>query len=72
MNSLEFVNENFKYIIYDTYFAVGNKMNIGIEIINLKSNKITNIRGILKTRKGTLIDFRNNKLVEVREDFFEQ
>lgn len=72
MNSLEFVNENFKYVIYDTYFAVDNKMNIGIEIINLKSNKVTNIKGILKTRKGTLIDFRDNKLVEVREDFFEQ
>ncbi len=64
--------QNFKYVIYDTYFAVGNKINIGIEIINLKSDKVTNIKGILKTRKGTLVDFRYNKLVEIEEDFFKQ
>lgn len=70
MNSLEFINENFKYVIYDTYYAVGNKQNIGIEITNLKLDKITIIGGILKTRKGTLTDFRDNKLVEIKENFF--
>lgn len=70
-NYLYFINENFKYVIYDTYFSRDGKQNIGIKIIDLKSNKRIDIKGIIKTRKGMLIDFRDNKLLEIGEELFE-
>jgi hypothetical protein len=71
LNYLSFVNEKFKYVIYDTYYARGNNQNVGIKIIDLKSNKVTNIKGLVKTRKGTLVDFRDNELVETGEELYE-
>lgn len=52
LNYIAFTNKDFKYVIYDTYFAVGNKQEIGIKVINLKTEKTTNIKGDRKTRKG--------------------
>ena len=71
LNYIYFTNKGFKYVIYDTYFAVGNKQEIGIEIINLKSNKTTTIKGNRKTRKGTLVDFRDNNLLEIGDELFD-
>ena len=70
-NYLYFVNGDFKYVIYDTYFSRDGKQNIGIKIIDLKSNKIIDIKGNRKTRKGMLIDFRDNKLLEIGEELFD-
>lgn len=67
LNYLYFINNGYKYSFYDTYYAVGNKSEIGISVTNLKTNKTVDIKGIKKTGKGTIIDFRNNKLVEVEE-----
>lgn len=63
LNYLAFTTNTIKYIIYDTYFSVGNKSSVGIKIIDLKTTKITDIKGQNKRRKGTLIDFRNNKVI---------
>ena len=71
LNYIYFTDKNFKYIIYDTYFAAGKKRNIGIKILDLETNKTINLRGDIKTRKGTLIDFRDNKLLEIGEELFE-
>jgi hypothetical protein len=71
LNYLVFTNKEFKYIIYDTYHAVGNKYSIGIKLINLTSNVATDIKGKYKTRKGTLIDFRDNELVVKGDELFE-
>ena len=68
LNYIYFTNKDFKYVIYDTYYAVGNKQDIGIKIINIKTNKTTNIQGDRKTRKGTLVDFRDNNLLEIGDD----
>ncbi len=70
LNYVYFINKDFKYIVYDTYFAVGNKQNIGIKIINLKINKTANIKGDRKTRNGTLVDFRDNNLLEIGDELF--
>jgi len=70
LNYIYFTNKDFKYAIYDTYFAIGNKQEIGIKIIHLKSNKITDVKGDIKTRKGTLADFRYNNLLEIGNDLF--
>lgn len=71
LNYIYFTNKGFKYVICDTYFAVGNKLEIGIKIINLKTNKTTNIKGNRKTRKGTLVDFRDNNLLEIGDELFD-
>lgn len=71
LNYIEFTNKNFKYVIYDTYFATGNKQNIGVKIIDLTTNKITDVKGIFKTRKGTLVDFRENGLLEMGDELFD-
>lgn len=71
LNYIYFIHNNYKYIIYDTYYAIGNKLNIGIKIIDLKTNKITNIKGNTKTRIGTLVDFRENKVLEIGEELFD-
>jgi hypothetical protein len=67
LNYLFFINNGFKYNIYDTYYAVGNKFEIGISVINLKTSKTVDIKGIKNTRKGTVTDFRDNKLIEIVE-----
>lgn len=71
LNYVYFINNGFKYVIYDTYVAVDHKQEIGVKIINLKTQKTTNITGDLKTRKGTLIEFRDNKLLEIGDELFE-
>jgi len=71
LNYIYFTDKNFKYIIYDTYFAAGKKRNIGIKILDLETNKTINLRGDIKTRKGTLIDFRDNKLLKIGEELFD-
>jgi hypothetical protein len=71
LNYVYFTNNGFKYIIYDTYYAVGKKQAIGIKIINLSTNKVTNIKGDLKTRKGTMVNFRDNNLLTIGEELFD-
>ena len=65
LNYMYFNNNGYRYKIYDTYYAIQNKSEIGISVTNLKTNKIIDIKGAKKTRKGTLTDFRNNNLVEI-------
>ena len=68
LNYIAFVNENYKYVIYDTYFSVENKTNIGIKIIDLRTDKIIEIKGDIKTRKGNLVQFRDNKLIGIDDE----
>ncbi|MEN9335954.1 MAG: hypothetical protein RLZZ500_941 [Bacteroidota bacterium] len=53
---LTFENEGYKYIIYEIYFEEGNTHSIGVRVLNLATQKQTDIRGILKTQKGSLYD----------------
>lgn len=67
LNYLHFTNRGYKYSIYDTYYATGNESAIGIHVTNLKTKKTTDIKGIEKSKKGTMIGFRENGLVEIEE-----
>lgn len=67
LNYLYLTNKDYKYSIYDNYYAVGNKSQLGISVTNLKTSKTVDIKGIAKTKKGTMIDFRDNKLLEIVE-----
>lgn len=66
-----FINKNYKYIIYNTYVAAGEKINVGIKIIDLKTGKVSNIKGDINTRKGSLSDFRDNNLLVIGEELFD-
>ena len=63
LNYIYFTNKNIKYPIYDTYYSIGEKHET-----DLKTNKSVDIKGDYKTRKGTMIDFRNNNLLEITEE----
>ena len=67
LNNLYFINNGYKYTVYDTYYAVGNKSEFGIKVTNLKTNKTVDIKGLRKTRKGRITDFRDNNLIETVE-----
>ncbi len=67
LNYVSFTNVNYKYVIYDPYYAVGNKKEIGIKVIDLKTSQPQTIKGNYTTRKGTLINFRDNALISVDE-----
>jgi hypothetical protein len=71
LNYVYFTNKEFQYIIFDTYYAAGNKHDIGIKIINLQTKKATTIKGIRKTQVGNLTDFRDNNLLEIGEELFD-
>jgi hypothetical protein len=66
-----FTNKNYKYIIYNTYYAVGEVSQVGIKIIDQNTGKQTNIKGDIKTRKGNLSDFRDSNLLKIGEEIFE-
>lgn len=55
---LAFTNNGTKYVVYDTYFAEGNKANAGIKVIESK-NKITDLKGLKRTAKGNLSDLKD-------------
>ena len=71
LNYVYFTNAGYMYIIYDTYYARGNKSGIGVKVIEIKTNKTTDIKGNHKTLKGTLVDFRDNNLLEIGEELFD-
>src|SRR5690606_14985723 len=55
---LAFTKNGIKYVVYDTYFAEGNKSNAGIKVIESK-NKITDLKGLKKSIKGSLSDLKD-------------
>ncbi|RQO71718.1 hypothetical protein DBR43_10740 [Pedobacter sp. KBW06] len=61
LNYIHFNNKGYKYTVYD------KTPETGITITNLKTNKETEIEGKPKTRKGNLLDFRNNGLLKITE-----
>ena len=71
LNYISFTNNEFTYALYDCYYAAGNKQTIGIKLINNTTKKITNIVGDKKTQKGTMVDFRDNNLLEIGEELFD-
>ncbi len=71
LNYVAFTIEKNKYVIYDTYFANGEKYEVGIRVINLSNNKTLKIIGNGKTQKGTLVDFRFDKSIKEGEELYD-
>ena len=71
LNYVYFTSGNFKYIIYHTYFAREGKSKCGIKVVDTTSNKTVDVRGNINTMEGNLTDFRDNNLLEIRDDIFD-
>lgn len=71
INFLAFTDKNVKYVIYDTYYAIGNESKIGVKATDLITNKTTDSKGVKSTRKGNLVNFRDNKLISVGDELYE-
>jgi hypothetical protein len=71
LNYVYFINKGFKYVIFSTSYAIEDKYEIGLKVIDMKTDKVTTIKGNVKTKKGTLIDFRENGLLEIGDELFE-
>ncbi|MBS7786173.1 hypothetical protein KIH23_02595 [Flavobacterium sp. CYK-55] len=71
VNFVSFIQGDYKYVLYATYYAIDEKSEIGIKVIHLKTNKTTKIKGQLKSQKGSLIDFRYNELLSIDDQLYE-
>ncbi len=71
LNYVYFTNNDFKYVIYDNYYAVTDKDYNGILIFDLKTEQKTEIKAVVKTKKGTLISLRDNEFINTGEEIFD-
>jgi hypothetical protein len=71
LNYVYFINKGFKYVIFSTSYANDNKYEIGLKVIDMKTDKVSTIKGNINTKKGTLIDFRDNGLLEIGDELFD-
>jgi len=68
LSGVSFINKDFQYRLYDSYYSESNEYEIGILILNLKTQKTTNIKGKLKSKKGTLNGFDGSNLLEIDDE----
>lgn len=71
LNHLYFTNGGFQYVLYHNYYAAEEKEELGIKVTDLGKKVTTYVKGNVKTRKGTLVDFRDNGLLKIVDEFFE-
>lgn len=71
LNYISFYNEGFRYVVYDTYHAVGGKYKVGVLVTDLKTGKTTDLKGDPKTTKGSMIDFRDNGKLKIGDELFD-
>lgn len=67
LNYVAFTVEKTKYVIFDNYFSLNEKYEIGIKVIDLSNNKTIKISGNKQTQKGALINLRFDKLIKQSE-----
>ena len=68
LNFLYFGDDDYNYIVFDEYAAENDTSICGIRIINLKTKETVEIIGDIKTKLGTLIDFRFDDRIEIIEE----
>jgi hypothetical protein len=71
LNYIQFTNANFKYVVYSTDYSGADKPNIGIKVINVKTNKTVTVPGIYATQKGSLMQFRDDDLIGQSDETFD-
>lgn len=71
LNYVSFISKGYKYVLYDTYHAVGEKRKVGVKVIDLQTEKVTDIRGVVNSVKGNITQFRDNKRLEITDELFD-
>ena len=62
LNYVDFTNNDYNYRIYNEYYSEDDSVSNGILVTDSKSNE-TDIKGINKTVKGSLVELRFNELI---------
>lgn len=70
LNYVAFDNNGTRYVIYETYSAENNESAVGVKVIASDRTE-TDIPGIYRKRRGTLINFRYNSLVPMGEELYD-
>lgn len=68
LNYIFFENKGYKYLIFYEYFSDDESIETGIKITNFKTKKQIKLNGKLSSRKGTLIDLRDNNFIKIIND----
>jgi len=63
-NYVWFIYNGQKYVIYEEYYATGTIPDVGLMIVDLKTNVSYETKGIPETRVGTLEDFRDESPIK--------
>lgn len=71
LDYLSFTESNFKYVVYNTYYAVGDRYRTGIKIINTENSKVVDVEGIYQTINGTLRDFRFDERIKKGDELYD-
>ena len=71
LNYLQFTRANFKYVLYDTYYAIDETENAGIRVIDLMTGNVKDIKGLPKTRRGSMLDFRFMEEIKKSDEIFD-
>lgn len=71
LNYVSFVDGNFRYVLYQTYYAMDEKSEIGVQVINLIDQSTTIMVGKINSLKGSLIDFRYNELLMIDDRLYD-
>ena len=71
LDNISFVNGGFRYVVYNNYASesVGHEEEVGIEIIELKTKKVTRIEGDINSFSGGFPEDILGKLKEGRENY---
>lgn len=70
LNYVYFDNKGVRYVIYDNYVAENNESTVGVRVIEPDHTE-TDIQGIYRKRRGTLINFRYNTLLQTGNEMFD-
>jgi hypothetical protein len=68
LNYVCFLNGQFKYIIYNCYASSDEKSTCGIKVIDTTKHKTTEIKGDIRSVKGSLTGFRDNGLLKIDDE----
>jgi len=67
LRHISFINNNFKYVIYDSYYSESDEFDIGVQVLDLKTKKLTDYEGTLNSKKGSLSFKESSKLEEDKD-----
>ena len=70
LDYLYFDIENYRYVVYQEYYARSKKVEHGIKVINIGTKEVTVIKANEKTVKGSLSSFRDIEKIRKGDELF--